>query len=118
MRRRTKSPFGNASGSPSARIAMYSAVQSPMPGSSLSADTIARASALELKTIVPSATRRANMRIVSARERTTPARSIAASASWAGVGNSRSIPLPLLAVAPHIVARRPASVVAPRTEIC
>ena len=35
IRRRTRSPVGNASGSPSARIATYEAVHGPMPGSAV-----------------------------------------------------------------------------------
>src|SRR5439155_1109566 len=84
MRRRTRSPRGNASGSPSARIAMYSAVQSPMPGMVFSAAMVASASKRESNAIVSSTTRRASGRIVSARARTMPVCSCGGETNCAG----------------------------------
>ncbi len=63
MRRSTRSPRGNASGSPSARIAMYCAVQSPIPGIAVSAVTVSAASADAPNRIAPLETARASARM-------------------------------------------------------
>ena len=118
IRRSTRSPLGKASGSPSARIAMYCAVQAPIPGIACSAATVSLTFARASRMIPPFDTRRASKRIVSARAGITPARSTSASISCPGVGNNRTSPALPLTFEPHSDATRPAIVVAPRTEIC
>ena len=86
------SPAGNASGQRSARIAMYCAVQSPMPGNALSASTIACTSAPPCSGSFLSSTARAMPVIAACRCRmmpSVPSASLLAAASAAGVGNNR-----------------------------
>ena len=105
---------GNASGSLSARIATYCAVQSPMPGMARSASSVERRRTR--RAVADRACQRAQRR---ARAEMMPASSSGASASCAGVGNrpSRAPPTPSIGV-PHRSATRPAIVVAAVTEIC
>ena len=118
MRCRTKSPLGNASGSPNALIAMYCAVHGPIPGSACS--TVVTFSALDVveKVTDPAHTARASVRIVSARAAITPTSSIGAVASCSAAGKIRSSPSVASTAVPKRVATRPAMVVAAATDIC
>ena len=85
--RSPRSAEGNASGSPSARMATYCAVHFPMPGISQSRFRKASESTIPSKLIRPSQTARARVRMVSARVPITPRRARFASARTSGAGN-------------------------------
>ncbi len=114
MRRSTTSPDGNASGCRSARIAIYCAVHSPMPGIAANAASVDGLS----KSNERSHTALASERIALARVAMMPASSSRASASWAAFGNSRFNPWQSSTGVPHLAATRAAMVVAARTVIC
>ena len=118
IRRSTRSPLGNASVSPSPRMAMYWAVHGPMPRNACSAFITRLKSEVAVSDTVPAVTARASVRMVSARAEMTPSSSIGALRSWAATGNVRSSPSVVSTGAPKRAARRPAMVVAAATDTC
>ena len=116
------SPLGKASGQRRARIAMYCAVQSPIPGNSLSAAIVADTSTPALRFSCPLATARASAWIAPWRWRTTPklpsVSALAPARAWA-VGNKRlSCAWGVVTLSPHCCTKRCASVRAAATVIC
>jgi hypothetical protein len=120
MRRKIRSPLGNASASPRARMAMYCAVHGPMPGCAKSAFVTACGAAAAANVTAPDVTARASVLMAAAREAITPTSSIGAWASCFAVGKIRSRPSPAPATAgePKRLASRPAMVVAAATDTC
>ncbi len=93
-RSRTRSPPGNASGSDSARIAMYCAVQGPRPRIAHNRPANVAESRLPSNTRAPEATARANSRIASARAAGMPmARFAPASSCAVGKGAGQTFDL-------------------------
>ena len=90
-----RSPAGNASGQRSARMAMYCAVQSPIPGSSCKAWVTPSGSGPGCRSICRRVTTRATVRMLPARAALIPSAlssDSAASASRAGDGLRRFKP--------------------------
>jgi hypothetical protein len=113
-----RSPARNASGSPSARIAMYCAVHGPIPGSDWRARVVTSGVATAVNATWPASTALASVRMASARDLITPTSSIGAVTNCAGVGKRRSTPSPASTTVPNRLARRPAMVVAAATDTC
>ena len=122
IRRTTRSPAGNASGQRSARIAMYDAVQAPMPGSARSRAIVLSTSASGSSTSAPSATACASATMARARAPVSPVRTSSATgaaASCSGAGKRcASAPSPVASGVPNAPAMRPSTVRAPRTDTC
>ena len=109
---------GNASGSPSARIATYCAVHLPIPGISHRRRRNSSESTTPSNLIFPLLTARASARIVSARAPVSPTDVSFALARVSADGNSRVSPAGPANGLPNVLAMRPASKVAPFTVTC
>ena len=122
IRRSTRSPLGNASGSPSARIATYSAVPRPDPGTASSAATVAltiRVAGVRgpsRHSATARAQRSGSCRRAPASRPRVPRRP--ASAASVSETTAQQSGAALDSQSRTADARRPASVVAPRAEIC
>src|SRR5215470_3462333 len=117
-----RSVCGNASGQESARIAMYCAVHSPIPGNARSSSSVASMSAFGIRTRRPSATARASATTVRARALGMPRRATRpggrAATRLAG-GNSVVSEANGVAIgSPKVAAKRPARVRAAATVTC